>query len=124
MTDKLTWAEFVEKYQPKDGDKFLDDRGAEWVYDHNKGIHSAFVIHDRYSVSNLCWFWNYFACPLISPKKKRKMWPSIVRYSSSGIFAISGVLHSSEQCAKDFEGDDFHSWPAIPGPDGSYEVPE
>ncbi len=87
MTDKLTWAEFADKYKPKDGDKFLDDRGAEWVYEHYKGIHSAFVIHDRYSVSDLCWFWNHFACSLIPPKAKKML-------------------------------------PAIPGPDGSYEVSE
>lgn len=121
MTEKLTWAEFVEKYQPDHGDKFLDDRGNEWI--HAKLVKTFYSREAMigYASGNSGYI---LTCPLIAPKAKRKMWPSIVRYSSSGIFAISGVLHSSEQSAKDFEGDDFYSWPAIPGPDGSYEVSE
>lgn len=70
MTDKLTWAQFVEKYKPKDGDKFLDDRGQEWVYFKTS---NAFVYGPAAVICVGNFIGQFITCPLIPPKKNRKL---------------------------------------------------
>jgi len=115
MTDNLTWAEFADKYKPKDGGKFLDDRGQEWFF------------KEKCFSTPKCWIaiggaGQILTCPLIPPKQKRKMWPALTK---GGIcFEITEQIFESEQQAKDYCDHDFISWPAVPNADGSFDVPE
>lgn len=126
MTDKLTWAEFVEKYQPEQGDKFLDDRGNKWHYrKYGRDFGRDFCCETVENVVNLETIGKILTCPLIPPKKNRKVWPAMVRFHFGDCWHISRQLFESETQAKEwFNRDATVLWPAIPGPDGSYEVPE
>lgn len=115
MTESLTWAEFAEKYQPKDGDKFTDDRGNEWVYKEN------------YFRTTLAWIevlgaGKVLTCPLIPPKQVRNMWAAIIKDGSN--FEVTKEIYDSLQLAKSKWPNLFVSWPAVPNADGSYTVPE
>lgn len=116
MTDKpLTWAEFVKKYKPKDGNKFLDDRGNEWEY----LIHGSYVFKsDNIGITED--YAHRLTCPLIPPKQARKMWPCLTKVGNS--FFASRELFASEEQAK-VHGN-FYAWPAVPNADGSYSIEE
>lgn len=119
MTEnKLTWTEFAEKYKPKQGDKFLDDRGNEWIF----GV-SSFGNKDGAIVS-IGWGNSGFVltCPLIPPKQKRKMWPAFSYSMSRTTVGLSWLLYENEADARQDLKRDFHSWPAIPNSDGSYSI--
>lgn len=122
MTEKLTWAEFAEKYKPKDHEKFLDDRGNEWTYLMSR---ESFVSNDALLCVRNGKSGYILTCPLIPPKKNRKVWPAMVRFHFGDCWHISRQLFESETQVKEwFNRDATVLWPAIPGPDGSYEVPE
>lgn len=118
MTEKLTWAEFVEKYKPKDGDKFFDDRGNEWVYLKGWFNHQKASLEASVSGSIL-------TCPLIPPKQKIKQWEALVQRDKGHFWRRSELLFTSEAQAKSFFPTCHRViWPAVPNADGSYEVPE
>ena len=119
MTDKLTWAEFADKYKPKDGDKFLDDRGNEWSFEG-----SAFTCRSRGAWMSLSEgsAGDLLTCPLIPPKAKKKLWPAISFIE--GHYRVSSSIYESEEDAKAHWPTIFVLWPAIPNADGSYTVPE
>jgi hypothetical protein len=121
MSDKLTWAEFADKYKPKDGDKFLDDRGQEWSFKTNYFFTKCGAIVSLEFGSS-----GYkMTCPLIPPQQKLKLWPAIYNYHNAfGKKALTVVLYETEGDARNDLRDIFVSWPAVPNADGSYEVPE
>lgn len=117
MTEKLTWSEFAEKYQPKDGDKFTDDRGQEWKYQ-NRGFYTdmCFIGIDTSA--------KVLTCPLIPPKQKRKMWPAIsyLAIDTDSPMVSDRLFKSFEQAKEHFAKDAVVIWPAVPNEDGSYDV--
>ena len=122
MTEKLTWAEFAEKYKPKDGDKFLDDRGNEWVLK-DSSFHC-------FQCKGASVYWpgclgKTLTCPLIPPKQKIKQWEALVQRDKGHFWRRSELLFTSEAQAKSFFPTCHRViWPAVPNADGSYEVPE
>ena len=118
MTDNLTWAEFADKYKPKDGDKFLDERGNEWEY----LLHGVYVFESD-NIGITVEYAHRLTCPLIPPKAKKKMWPALC-LNSFGYWVTDKVFPDEKQAKYILGTNDFVSWPAVPNADGSFEVPE
>ena len=120
MTDNLTWAEFTDKYKPKDGDKFTDDRGNIWLW--NRPLNKFEFSNDLW-INPITTAGNKLTCPLIPPKQKRKLWPALC-CNSFGYWVTDKVFPDEKQARYLLGTNDFVLWPAVPNADGSYEVPE
>lgn len=128
MTElKLTWCEFVEKYQPKEGDKFFDDRGNEWFF-RKLSQWQFFCTAEQTIFIKDGALGTVLTCPLIPPKANRKMFKALLICKRTERITESNYLCASLEEAEFFwDGDPdftFHSWPAIPNEDGSYTVAE
>jgi hypothetical protein len=119
MADTLTWAEFAQKYKPKDGDRFLDDRGAEWVFD---GLVTFFYKKDPSMNINILYSGSILTCPLIPRKSKRKMFPALIKIGTN--YELTKEIYETEQSAQSKWPTLFVSWPAVLNADGSYYVEE
>jgi hypothetical protein len=118
--EKLTWKEFVDKYKPKSGDKFLDDRGNEWEFKN-----SYFETKCGVTVLYTDGFVGFMlTCPLIPLKQKRKLWPALVCGSDKRWLVTNDLYDSYEAVQTHLPHVEKIIWPAIPNADGSYEVDE
>jgi hypothetical protein len=112
-----TWAEFHDTEKPKDGDKFVDDRGDIWNWCDDE---DGFVLASNGHVMDNCNnFWDRFICTLTRYVEPEKLWPAICR--GEKLYWISDLLFGSEEEAKKC-CQHFIKWPAIPNADGSYKI--
>lgn len=118
MTQRETFAEFVERVKPKESEVFTDGRGVKWVYYQGEFISPNVTISLGLGKD--------LTHNFLEPKRPKLLAPGRIK-DQDGFWYLTGVLYSSleqfqEHHSNYSDSGMEHEWPALPNAQGFYEV--
>lgn len=115
-----TWFDFYTRMQPKNGDRFVDDRGQIWSWQDDD---NGFCLENGTTVVDISpgWGGTVLTCTL-RPYAEPKGWPAL--YCTNYSWNIGKRLFETKmQAERHYPGLDI-IWPAKQNADGSYDIKE